>query len=517
LTVLDMRLLRLTLLSFVCFFLPLVNLTAQDTRSAALRDESASFKIAEGSTFSASGSTDRAAKPRSPAVAAIVNDIDEAFEIVRQKFAASSKLNEELVVASSINRMLQELDPHSSYYTRQEFRELNDGHRGQYFGLGVSVSNFTKDGEIGAYVLSVTKGSPAERAGLKFGDRIVKVGDRDVRETDAISVRGLLRGPEGSMVTVIVERAGETLLQTFSARRAKVHQPSIPAAFMFDRGIGYIALTEGFNYTTAAEFNEALDRLKVQGMKSLIVDLRGNGGGIIEQAIMIAERFLPLGSVIVSQRGRYPLENRIWRSNSRKPETMPLVLLVDENTASASEIIAAAMQDNDRATIVGARTFGKGLVQDVVPLEDGSGIVLTSERYYAPSGRSIQREYSDSSLYDYFRHVSKGALIDKPSFASRTNKGRIVYGGDGIAPDIQIELPAWTPKDLREYEIAFFLAREGTALPADPDRANAQPYVRWFRALAGEGAAAAAKLALQIDPRMRTAISVLTALRSPLN
>jgi carboxyl-terminal processing protease len=509
LTVLDMRLLRLTLLSFVCIFLPLVHLTAQDTRSVALRDESASFKIAAGSTFSASGSTDPAAKRRSPAVVAIVNDIDEALEIVRQNFAASSKLNEESVVASSVNRMLQELDPHSSYYTRQEFRELNDGHRGQYFGLGMSVSNFTKDGQTGAYILSITKESPADRAGLKFGDRIVKVGDTDVRETDAISVRGLLRGPEGSLVTVMVERAGEKSLQTFSARRARVHQPSIPAAFVFDREIGYIALTEGFNYTTAAEFNEALDRLKAQRMKSLIVDLRGNGGGIMEQAIKIAERFLPSGTVIVSQRGRYPSENRIWRSNSNKPETMPLVLLVDENTASASEIIAAAMQDNDRATIVGARTFGKGLVQDVIPLEDGSGLVLTSERYYAPSGRSIQREYSDSSLYDYFRRLNTSSLIDKPAFAARTLSGRVVYGGDGIQPDIEVPSTIWTAKDLKNYETSFFVAREKVAIANSDLDQNFERQVRWFQSLVAGNKEQSVRISLESDPQVITAVSAI--------
>jgi hypothetical protein len=242
-------------------------------------------------------------------------------------------------------------------------------------------------------------------------------------------------------------------------------------------------------------------------MRSLIVDLRGNGGGLMEQAVSIAEKFLPAGRVIVSQHSRQPLDERVAVSQNKRPETLPLVLLVDGNTASASEIFAAAMQDNDRATIVGTRTFGKGLVQDIIPLEDGSGLVLTSERYYTPSGRSIQRDYSDSGLYDYFRHISKGTLVDKSTFAARTLKGRIVHGGDGIAPDVHTAAITWTSKDLRDYENAFFLSREGTADSVVP-KGNLERHNRFFRALSTGANDAALEISLINDPQIKAAVAV---------
>jgi carboxyl-terminal processing protease len=493
-----------------CCLLAVVVVHGQDTRHLSLRDEAGSFNISRGSSFSASGPVkiDKERSRPSP-IAAIANDFDDALQIIRKNYISPSKLNGDAVFSSAVNQMLGELDQHSSNYTRSEFKELNDQNQGRYFGTGISISNFVQNGIAGTYVLSVTNGSPAERAGIRFGDRIVNVDRFEVGESNSETVRDLIRGPEGTYVTVVYSRSGDGSLIATRLRRTKLPENTIPAALIYEQGIGYIALTDGFHYTTFAEFQSAIVRLKSQGMRSLIVDLRGNGGGVLEQAIRIAERFLPAGRIIVTQRGRYSGEDRVWRSSNREPESMPLVLLVDENTASASEVFAAAMQDNDRAAIVGAKTFGKGLVQDVIPLEDGSGLVLTSERYYAPSGRSLQREYSDSGRYDYFRHVSSGTLIDRPESATRTLKGRVVYGGDGIRPDTEVPTLSWTKDDLDKYQKAFFHVRDGKTDLQMPEDGSILRHTSWFRAVAAGDAVLATRVSLESDPQFAAAVKVL--------
>jgi carboxyl-terminal processing protease len=229
---------------------------------------------------------------------------------------------------------------------------------------------------------------------------------------------------------------------------------------MIRPGIGYIDLSEGFTYTTDDEFTTALRDLHRQGMTSLLLDLRGNGGGIVEQAVKVAEKFLPAGELIVSQRGRTVVDSREWRSANPAPENMPLVLLVDENTASASEIVAGALQDSDRALIVGEKTFGKGLVQNVIDLPQKSGLTLTAARYYTPSGRSIQRDYSATGEYDYFSHRSPAGAIDKPYFEAKTATGRKVLGGDGIAPDDAVKSDLMTRAQAELVDPIFLFVRD---------------------------------------------------------
>jgi carboxyl-terminal processing protease len=259
-----------------------------------------------------------------------------------------------------------------------------------------------------------------------------------------------------------VERAATNRVETISIRRNSVAQPSIPDSYMLRPGVGYIDLSEGFNYTTSDEFDAALAALKRQGLKSLVLDLRGNGGGIVDQAVKVAEKFLPAGTLILTQRGRARIDNRVWRSQRVAPETMPLVVLVNGETASASEIVAGAFQDNDRALIVGERTFGKGLVQSVIGLPGGAGLTLTSARYLTPAGRSIQRDYSQLDLYDYFHHKTPAAAAAS-SYAAHTVTDRTVFGGDGIQPDEPVVSEKLTDTQAALLDPLFFFAREAVS------------------------------------------------------
>ncbi len=252
-------------------------------------------------------------------------------------------------------------------------------------------------------------------------------------------------------------------METIEIRRNRVPQPSIPDAYLLRQGIGYVDMSEGFNYTTLDELNVALEDLREQGMKTLILDLRENPGGILEQAVHIAEKFLPAGNTIVTQRGRSAIDNRTWKSANNRAENLPMVVLVNDGSASASEIVAGALQDYDRALIVGENTFGKGLVQSVINLPYGSGLTLTTAKYYTPSGRSIQRDYSNGNLYDYFNHKVVLSEKEKNNLASKTVTGRKIYGGDGITPDEMVKNSTLNQTQTALVDPLFFFAREAAS------------------------------------------------------
>ncbi len=273
-------------------------------------------------------------------------------------------------------------------------------------------------------------------------------------------MRDKVRGKKGTIAKLTVERAASGKVETIEIRRSRVPQPSIPDAYLLRQNIGYIAMTEGFNYTTLDELNVALTDLHEQGMKSLILDLRENPGGILDQAVRVAEKFLPAGSTVVTQRGKLPIDNRIWKSNNKSAETVPLVVLVNDGSASASEIVAGAMQDHDRALIIGENTFGKGLVQSVINLPYGAGLTLTTAKYYTPSGRSIQRDYSNGNIYDYFNHKVVLTEKEKNNLANKTATGRKIYGGDGITPDETVKNDEMTKSQIALLDPLFFFAAE---------------------------------------------------------
>lgn len=428
------------------------------TKTVSQFEEVEPFKIKRGSSFSASRSNPNPAQnPQIPSTN-ITRDFADALEIIRKNHVDGKNANYNELTKTAIDSMLHALDPHSNYFDAAEYQELLSDQQSEYFGIGATIANYQKGSALETYVIGTFPDSPASRAGLRFGDKIVAVDGEKMTGKISAVVRDKVRGRKGSLVRILIERSDSKRQETVEIRRNRVPQPTIPDAYIIREGIGYIDLSEGFNYTTADELTVALAELHKQGMKSLILDLRENTGGILDQAVKTAEKFLPAGSVIVSQRGRFAIDNRIWRSTNRTPETMPLVVLVNDTSASASEIVAGAFQDYDRALIVGESTFGKGLVQSIIDLPNGSGLTLTTARYYTPSGRSIQRDYSNAGLYDYFNH--KAAATIQAKTEAKTLTGRKVYGGDGITPDEIVKTEDITDIESEFLDPVFFFSQE---------------------------------------------------------
>ena len=399
------------------------------------------------------------------ATADISRDFNEALNLVQEQYVDGQKLNYNDVFKSSIIGMLRSLDPHSNYYDREEYDELKTDQRSEYTGIGASIQTYIQGGEADTYITATFDRSPASRAGLRFGDRIVEVDGVKMTGKGSLEVRDKIRGPRGSQVGITVERASDKRLAKVDITRDVVPQPSIPDVYMLKSGVGYIDMTRGFNYTTTDELLDALDMLHAKGMKSLVLDLRNNPGGFFDQAIHVAEVFLKNGQLIVTQKGRNGLRDNTYESRNFKPDLVPLVILINENTASASEIVAGAMQDHDRALIVGQTSFGKGLVQSIIPLEGGGGLTLTSAKYYTPSGRLIQRDYSNGGFYDYYTHGGSTRNdqkeLAKPVDQERkTDTGRAVYGGGGISPDEDIKARALNLTQRRLLAPTFMFTRE---------------------------------------------------------
>ena len=372
-------------------------------------------------------------------VAAAERDFEEALKVVQEQYVDGRKLNYNDVFKSSIIGMLRSLDPHSNYYDRDEFEELKTDQRSEYYGIGASIQNYTYGDQLDTYITATFEGSPAAKAALRYGDRIVEVDGVKMTGKMSIEVRDKIRGPRGSTVKLTLERAADKRIEKVDIVRDAVPQPSVPDAYMLRPGVGYIDMTRGFNYTTTDELLNAIEHLHGRGMTSLVLDLRNNPGGFLDQAIHVAEVFLRNGQLILTQKGRNGYRDNTYESRNNSPDLTPLVILINDNTASASEIVAGAMQDHDRAVIVGQTSFGKGLVQSIIPLEFGAGLTLTSAKYYTPSGRLIQRDYTNGGFYDYYTH---GAGVGRPTEPakpngpeSKTDTGRAVYGGGGISPD----------------------------------------------------------------------------------
>jgi carboxyl-terminal processing protease len=421
----------------------------------------------EPGTTAPSASGARTRRPHVDATEGVESDVAEALTVIQDNYVDGSKLNYNDVFKSSIIGMLRTLDPHSNYYDAKEFEEQRADWRSEYYGIGATIGDRKIGKDTDTYVLATFESTPAFRAGLRFGDRILEIDGQPVKGKPSGDVRDMLRGPRGTAVKVTVERASNGARETVEITRDAVAQPTVPDAYFIKPGIGYIDMTRGFNYTTGDEFVSALDFLRTHGMTGLVVDLRGNGGGILDQAVRVAEQFIGNGETILTQKGRGARgQEREYKSENRTPDQTPLVVLVNRGTASASEIVAGAWQDHDRALIVGETSFGKGLVQSIMPLEYGTALTLTTSKYYTPSGRLIQRDYSNQSFYDYIYGRINGTQDESQQAAkpkgpeTHTDTGRPLYGGGGITPDEAVKTRNITAHEVRFIDPIFAFARE---------------------------------------------------------
>lgn len=383
---------------------------------------------------------------KAPTVEAIKSEIREALSVIEANYGGAKTIDYNDVFKSSIDSMLHSLDPHSNYFDAKEFEQFKTEQSSRYYGIGATIGDLSDpDGKvIATYIKATFDGAPANRAGLRYGDKIIEVNGTSTLGRPFNEVRNFLRGPEGTVAKIVVERLATGKRETIEIIRAAVPQPSISEAYMIRPGVGYMAMRGGFNQTTYGEFVQAMRDLKAAGMQQLVIDLRDNGGGLVSQAYRVANAFLTEGQVVFTQKGRLEGVNEGYKAQNRAPDRSPVVILVNRNTASASEILAGALQDHDRALIVGENTFGKGLVQNPFQLDYGSMLLLTIAKYETPAGRLIQRDYSNGELYNYY--TDGGSLRDettdaaKPKGAeSKTDTGRSVFSGGGINPDVAVK------------------------------------------------------------------------------
>ncbi|MEI6852306.1 MAG: S41 family peptidase [Bacteroidota bacterium] len=346
----------------------------------------------------------------------------------------------------AINGVLQSLDPHSAYISAEEFNEANDPLMGNFDGIGVQF-RVIRDSIT---VINTVPGGPSEALGLKGGDRIVRIDGKNVagiKIKDA-EVMKKLKGPRGTQVVVSIFRKGQKNLKDYTITRNVIPTYSVDIAFMPSPGIGYIKLSK-FSASTYDEMVTAINKLKNQGMQKLIFDLRGNGGGYLDAAINLADEFLENKKLIVYTEGTHRSKKKYYATRDGIFENNELVILIDDFTASASEIVSGAIQDNDRGLIIGRRSFGKGLVQEQINLADGSAVRLTVARYHTPTGRCIQKPYTGNSEEYYMEFYQRlmeedAGLIDSLNFSDtvkyKTPKGKVVFGGGGIMPDIYVPM-----------------------------------------------------------------------------
>ncbi len=363
-----------------------------------------------------------------------MKNFTDVYAVVEQNYADKLDTDhvDKAIYDGAIPGMLHVLDPHSNFYDPKAFAQMREDQHGKYYGVGMQIQ--PQENKI--VVLAPFEGTPAYKAGIRPGDVILAVDGKTTDNMDSAAVATMLKGPRGTHVTVTMAREGAAKPLVFDLIRDEIPRYSVDIAFMIKPGIGYIHVTQ-FMETTSHEVQEALDKFG-PGVQGVLIDLRENPGGLLNEAVNTADKFLQKGQIVVSQRGR-AFPDQVYRAPKGSDLKYPIVVLVNRDTASAAEIVSGALQDHDRALIVGETTFGKGLVQTVFPISENTGLALTTFHYYTPSGRLIQRNYNNVSLYDYYYVRNDAAPADKTNREVKlTDAGRPVYGGGGITPDEKI-------------------------------------------------------------------------------
>ncbi|MCQ2128226.1 MAG: S41 family peptidase [Bacteroidaceae bacterium] len=368
------------------------------------------------------------------------NKLNNLLHIIGDQYVDT--VNMEDLVEKSMPRILAELDPHSTYVTASDMESNNDDLKGSFSGVGISFT--IRDDTL--HIQNIISNGPAEKAGIVAGDKIVRVDGKPFvgEECNDVNAMKRLKGPKGTKVELGIIRYGESKIRTFTVTRDDIVQKSVSCSYMIDDKIGYIRL-KNFGETTYPEMLVALARLNAEGVENLIIDLRDNTGGYFASAVQIANEFLSSGKLIVYTKGRKSPREEYRSDGHGSYQKIPLIVLINEGSASSSEILAGAIQDNDRGTVIGRRSFGKGLVQQPIQFHDGSMVRLTIARYYTPSGRCIQKPYEKGNERDYeqdlVQRYQRGEFFSQDSIKNEgpeyhTSNGRIVYGGGGITPDI---------------------------------------------------------------------------------
>lgn len=373
----------------------------------------------------------KAAETTSPNNNEFLANYTDALDVIQKNYMYD--IGSDKLVYSSIKGMLRMLDPHSNFLEPKDFASMREDQRGRYYGLGIRIRSQVGGSGRQVIVEPPSFGTPAYKKGLRAGDVITKIEGKPIDTWTSTEVVANIKGPRGTIVNITIERPGVREPLEIAIERDEIPLVTVPYAFEIRPGIGYVKLTS-FAETTSSELKSALDKMK--NLTGLILDLRDNGGGLLNQAIAVSDVFLPRDELIVSQRGRAEGSARTYVAPGDDTLDVPMVILINSGSASASEIVAGALQDHDRALIVGETSFGKGLVQSVYTMSNDTGMALVTAKFYTPSGRLIQRDYS-SSLFEYFVNAGDAApLDDKSRELKYTDNEREVFGGGGITPDI---------------------------------------------------------------------------------